>query len=199
MLAGTAQIDMDVVFVGTVSCMPGTTRGVSCTALRLNWRRKADKGGGNGIEDGGGGGGEQRGGGAGAAGTWLFNCGESTQLSVQRITSIRPGRIPRITAMVITPLVSQDCSASWGPTARGTTPSSRYTDRKIHGNSSSKGIPIMRFEIAFRIMMLIFVVSMISKLPRPTRLRESHNSLSTCYLVTETELQLLFIGMITVI
>jgi hypothetical protein len=96
MLAGTAQSNMDVVFAGTASCMLGTTRGVSCTALHLNWRRKADKGGGNGVKEDGGGGGEQRGGGASAAGTWLFDCGQSTQLSVQRTPSIRPRRISLI-------------------------------------------------------------------------------------------------------
>ncbi len=74
-------------------------RGVSCTALRLNWRRKANKGGGNGVEDDGGGRGERWGGGAGAAGTWLFDCGQLIQLSVQRTPSIRAGRISLILVM----------------------------------------------------------------------------------------------------
>ena len=32
---------MDIVFVGTASCTPGVSRGVSCTALRLNWKRRS--------------------------------------------------------------------------------------------------------------------------------------------------------------
>jgi hypothetical protein len=96
MLAGAAQSDIDVVFLGAASCTPGTTRGVSCTALRLNWGRKADKGCGNGVKDDGGGGGERRGGGASISGTWLFDCSQSIQLSVQRTPSRKPGRISLI-------------------------------------------------------------------------------------------------------
>ena len=72
-LRNASYSDMDIVFVGTASCTPGTTRGVSCTALRLNWRRRslptspitgrAPKY--SGFE----------------GGTWLFDVGECTQVS----------------------------------------------------------------------------------------------------------------------
>ena len=50
--------DMDLIFVGTASCTPSVTRGVSCTALRLLQRQSQRHSG----------------------GTWLFDCGESTQV-----------------------------------------------------------------------------------------------------------------------
>jgi hypothetical protein len=54
-MAGRPLSDLDVVFLGTASCMPGITRGVSCTAIKLNWRRSS-------------------------ASTWLFDVGECTQV-----------------------------------------------------------------------------------------------------------------------
>ena len=64
--------DMDITFVGTASCTPSHTRGVSCTAVRLNWQRRGVYG--------------YPGGGDDApstfvGGTWLFDCGECTQVS----------------------------------------------------------------------------------------------------------------------
>jgi len=56
--------DLDVVMVGTASCVPGVTRGVSCTALRLQWRRPETL---NNYLN--------------TPGTWIFDCGESTQVS----------------------------------------------------------------------------------------------------------------------
>ena len=103
MLKGMRTSDLDVVFVGTASCTPGITRGVSCTALRLQWRRKkgqiegdkkndkkGQKGGmGKNIKDmlsadgryDESGNGDFNGGSDAAGRTWLFDCGESTQVS----------------------------------------------------------------------------------------------------------------------
>ncbi|KAL7524130.1 hypothetical protein ACHAXR_001365, partial [Thalassiosira sp. AJA248-18] len=117
MVANATQTDLDVVFIGTASCTPGVTRGVSCTALRLNWRSNrnfghedqqshvdgrddkkkktlgqkkrspSSRGGRQQNNE------PERG---PTAGTWLFDCGESTQLSVQKTSSIRPGKITKI-------------------------------------------------------------------------------------------------------
>ena len=103
MLYGQRTSDLDVVFVGTASCTPGITRGVSCTALRLQWRRKKGQIEGNKKNDKKGqkggmgknvkdmlsadgrydesGNGDFNGGSDAAGRTWLFDCGESTQVS----------------------------------------------------------------------------------------------------------------------
>ena len=80
MLKSMTSSDLDIVTVGTASCVPGVTRGVSCTALRLQWRRNnqqnnndskpnqkdVKKSVDNGMTTG---------------GIWIFDCGESTQVS----------------------------------------------------------------------------------------------------------------------
>ena len=63
--------DFDISFIGTASCVPSITRGSSCTALRLNWRRGNDgrDHNPNNINS------------DFKSGTWLFDCGECTQVS----------------------------------------------------------------------------------------------------------------------
>ena len=86
LMAKAAPTDLDIVFIGTASCTPGVTRGVSCTALRLNWRSSrsdkvgADTRGGhvNGFENKG-----------PTGGTWLFDCGEATQVRFSMISVFR--------------------------------------------------------------------------------------------------------------
>lgn len=72
MLRGANNSDMDIITLGTASCSPGITRGVSCTALRLHWQQRylpTEKG--TKVEQTG-----------FQGGTWLFDAGECTQVSL---------------------------------------------------------------------------------------------------------------------
>lgn len=67
-MQGLTSSDLDIVTVGTASCVPGVTRGVSCTALRLQWRRRGEDVQSNKEPV--------------TGGIWIFDCGESTQVSL---------------------------------------------------------------------------------------------------------------------
>lgn len=82
-LTNLSSSDLDIVTVGTASCIPGVTRGVSCTALRLQWRRNN-----NANEDG-----KIN---SATGGIWMFDAGEASQLQIQRSGTIRAGKVSKI-------------------------------------------------------------------------------------------------------
>jgi hypothetical protein len=57
--------DFDISFLGTASCIPSISRGVSCIGMRYN------------------------------SDIWLFDCGESTQLQLQK-SKLKPSKIRKI-------------------------------------------------------------------------------------------------------
>jgi hypothetical protein len=78
------QADMDIVCVGTASCTPGTTRGVSCTAVRMNWNRRSATAEADGSSSS-----------TFQSGTWLFDVGECTQVRWPSQCSMRLEENPR--------------------------------------------------------------------------------------------------------
>ena len=76
MLRNMTLSDMDIITVGTASCSPGITRGVSCTALRLHWQRRyfPSQGSASNVQQT-----------NFVGGTWLFDVGECTQVSYSHL------------------------------------------------------------------------------------------------------------------
>lgn len=112
--------DMDLIFIGTASCTPSMTRGVSCTALRMHSThssvlqnsptyQKIQNGQQQQLKNNNGHPQQKKQqkikkintrdnspSASTNSGTWLFDCGEGTQLQIQRTATIRPSKITKI-------------------------------------------------------------------------------------------------------
>jgi hypothetical protein len=100
MLKNATASDMDIIFLGTASCTPGLTRGVSCTALRLNWRRRCLQTDGRNIPDYS----------SFTGGTWLFDVGECTQVRRRKLTCSLFFCVQVTKYEMLAPVRGQQCS-----------------------------------------------------------------------------------------